>query len=65
SNKGIGIAIHNFSDQEQTVKLELDEPENFTEIFGDKKYNDFDPASQEIKLSPYGYRWFRKRKFMM
>lgn len=62
SERGKGIAIHNFSGKEMKVQLQLEDADNMTEIFGDKKYEKFNPESQEIVLSPYGYRWLRKRK---
>lgn len=65
SDKGVGIAIHNFSEKEVNVRLELEDAENLAEVFGDKKYKRFDPDKQEIILSPYGYRWLRKRKVFL
>ena len=62
SERGLGIALHNLSDKEQTVTLNLDEPNDIFDVFGDKNYDKFDPDTQKIKLSPYGYRWMRKRK---
>ena len=62
SERGFGIALHNFSDKEQTVTLKLDKPQDIFDVFGDKNYEKFDPETQKIKLSPYGYRWMRKRK---
>lgn len=65
SPKGIALAIHNFSDKEKTVKLQLDESETFTDIYGDRKYEKFDPETQELKIAPHGYRWLRKRQLML
>lgn len=65
SNKGMAIAFHNFSDKEENVKLELENPETIIDIFGDKKYENFDPDKQEIKLSSNGYRWMRRRHIIL
>ena len=62
SSKGTAIAVHNFSEKELKIKLQLKDAKDITELFGDKKYDKFDPDSQEIVLSPYGYRWLRKRR---
>ena len=65
SGQGVGIALHNFSDKEETVKLKIEDAKDITDVFGDKQYEKFDPEHQEIKLSPYGYRWLRKRKVFL
>ncbi|MGB7786310.1 MAG: alpha-amylase family protein [Salinimicrobium sp.] len=65
SHHGMGISVHNFSEEEVEVKLQLEDPQNFTEIFGDQTYDRFDPEDQKIKLSGCGYRWFRRRKFFL
>lgn len=65
SSKGTGISVHNFSDREVTIELTFDNPEEIQEIFGNKKYDDFDPQTQKISLSPYGYRWFHRRKIYL
>lgn len=61
SEKGLGIALHNFSQEEVTVKLELDDTEDILDVFGDKRYEAFDTQTREITLSPYGYRWLHKK----
>jgi maltose alpha-D-glucosyltransferase/alpha-amylase len=61
SDKGLAVALHNFSSEEQKVKIQLDEPEDIIDIFGDKKYETFNTKTQEVTLSPYGYRWMHKR----
>ena len=65
SKKGTGIAIHNFSDEEETVTLEMEDPKDVVDIFGDREYEKFDPGTQKIKLSPNGYRWLRKRQIIL
>lgn len=62
SKKGFAIALHNFSNEEQTVKLDLEDPDNIVDVFGDGKYGNFDPKKQEVTLNPYGYRWLHRRK---
>jgi maltose alpha-D-glucosyltransferase/alpha-amylase len=63
SDKGMGIAFHNFSGKEITVKLEVDEEEfkDVVDIFGNIRYEKFDPKNQKVKLTPYGYRWMHKK----
>ena len=60
SDKGFALVLHNFSAEEVKVKLKLEEPENIQDVFGDKRYEQFDPKNQEVKLSGYGYRWLHK-----
>ncbi|MDT0690482.1 alpha-amylase family protein [Salegentibacter sp. F188] len=62
SDKGTAIAYHNFSDKEVVVKAKFEKPDEIVDIFGDERYDAFDPETQEIKLNPYGYRWLHKRK---
>ena len=63
SNKGMGVAFHNFSGKEITIKLEVDKEEfkDVIDVFGDVKYEGFDPEKAEVKLNPYGYRWMHKK----
>ena len=62
SNGGLAVAIHNFSDEEQSVKLKTKLPEGMMEVFADKTYDKFNSKIKEITVSPYGYRWLRKIK---
>lgn len=62
SEKGTGIAIHNFSGDEVEFNLDIDDTENIVDVFGNEKYDRFNSDSKKIKLSPYGYRWLRKRE---
>lgn len=62
SDKGMALAFHNFSSEEVTVKIDLEDPDDIVDIFGDDTYEDFDPKNQKVKLNPYGYRWLHKRK---
>lgn len=63
SDKGMGVAFHNFSDKEITVKLEMkeEELEDVVDVFGNIRYEDFDPKKPEVRLTPYGYRWMHKK----
>lgn len=65
SEKGFALALHNFSGEPQTVKLKLKEAEDIQDIFGNERYEAFDPEQQEVKLSAYGYRWLHKRKIFL
>lgn len=62
SDKGMGISFHNFSGEEVSFKVELEDAEEIVDIFGNKRYDSFDPKKKEITLTPYGYRWLHKRK---
>ncbi len=62
SDKGLALAVHNFSDEELEVKLSLEDAEDVIDIFGNEKYDAFDQETQELKISAYGYRWMHKRK---
>lgn len=63
SDKGMGVAFHNFSGKEITIKLEVDKEEfkDVIDVFGDVRYEGFDPEKAEVKLNPYGYRWLHKK----
>ncbi|QED37021.1 trehalose synthase [Antarcticibacterium arcticum] len=61
SEKGIGIALHNFSSKEVTIKLKLDDTKDIIDVYGNKRYEAFDTKSQELKLDPYGFRWLHKK----
>jgi maltose alpha-D-glucosyltransferase/alpha-amylase len=63
SDKGMGIAFHNFSGKEVTVKLEADEEEfkDVVDVFGNIRYEKFDSKNQNVKLTSYGYRWMHKK----
>ncbi len=61
SDKGVGIALHNFSGKEVTVKLDLEDAKDIVDIFGNKRYDAFDPKTGKLKLDAYGYRWLHKR----
>lgn len=63
SSKGMGVAFHNFSGKEITVKLEIDKEEfkNVVDVFGNIRYEDFDPENPEVRLTPYGYRWMHEK----
>lgn len=62
NNGGLAIAIHNFSDEEQTIRLKTKLPEGMMEVFANKTYDKINSKIKEITVSPYGYRWFRKIK---
>ncbi len=65
SDKGTAYALHNFSDKEVKLKLDLEETDDIVDIFGNERYDEFDPQTQEVKLSAYGYRWLHKiRKYL-
>src|SRR5690606_7429341 len=57
SEKGVGVAIHNFSAKEVTISLKLDDFKDIVDVFGNKRYDAYDAKSGELKLDPYGYRW--------
>jgi maltose alpha-D-glucosyltransferase/alpha-amylase len=52
------VAVHNLSDEPQTVKLDIEGPTGkVADVFGDHDYADDDVAA--FDLEPYGYRWLR------
>ena len=53
------VALHNFSAENQKIKLKMDNIEKLIDVFGNRKYKKIDPKSKEIELSTYGYRWLR------
>jgi maltose alpha-D-glucosyltransferase / alpha-amylase len=59
---GAALAIHNFSDKECTIKLSAanDVFEHLIEYFSNDHYEPIHPHSNEVPLSGFGYRWFRK-----
>ena len=65
SDKGYALALHNFSGEPQTVKLKLKDADEIQDIFGNERYEAFDPEVQEVELTAYGYRWLHKRKIFL
>lgn len=61
SDKGVGIAVHNFSRKDVTITLELEDTKDIIDVFGNKRYDAFDPKTKKLKLNGYGYRWLHKR----
>ncbi|PKD16228.1 trehalose synthase [Salegentibacter salinarum] len=60
SQKGLALSFHNFSNEEITVKIDIEDPEDIEDIFGDERYEGFNPSEQKVKLNAYGYRWMHK-----
>ena len=62
---GFTLAVHNLSDAEVSVTLEIDQQdaEHLLELFGDHAYERWDAARRCLRLRPYGYRWFRRTRF--
>ncbi|MDT0678019.1 alpha-amylase family protein [Autumnicola musiva] len=64
TDSGLALAMHNFCDEDQEIKLDLDQKEQMLEIFADKEYSR-STLENPIEISAYGYRWFReKRNFL-
>ena len=63
SKKGMGVAFHNLSGKEITVELEMEEEdiEDLVDVFGNIRYEKFDPEKPKVRLTPYGYRWMHKK----
>ncbi|GAA0545985.1 alpha-amylase family protein [Chitinophaga japonensis] len=55
----IAITLHNFTEQECSVTLDLPEGDGrcITEILSDHPYETFDGQWDHIRIGPYGYRW--------
>lgn len=65
SKRGVGLTLHNFSEEEVKVKVKVEDSGNLAEFFQNKDYDDSELEKMEFTLSPYGYRWFRKRKILL
>ncbi|WP_439488981.1 alpha-amylase family protein [Algoriphagus sp.] len=55
------LIFHNFSVKEITFSFDFSDQDEMLDVFGDRKYKQFDSTSRKLKLSGYGYRWIRKR----
>lgn len=56
---GIALAVHNLSGQPCSVHLK-EYYEHMNEYFADQRYEPVSEKNREVRLGPYGYRWFRK-----
>lgn len=61
------LAIHNFSDQEVEITLDLKGVDSggLIDLFGDQRYEALDLSSGKACLNGYGYRWFRSNKLQV
>ena len=59
------LAVHNLSEQTIEVELDLDAEDcaHLLDLFGDRKYGNWDHSTPRLTLGPYGYRWFRRTRF--
>ena len=64
---GYAMAIHNFSDSDLTIELNLkkEQAEHLIEYFADKQYEDYTLEKNELHIGPYGYRWFRRSSLFL
>jgi maltose alpha-D-glucosyltransferase/alpha-amylase len=60
--KGYALALHNLSNEECMVEIELNvkEEPHLIEHFADQEYDPLDWKNGKFNLKPFGYRWFRK-----
>lgn len=60
--RNIAVALHNLTEEEVTIQLNLgnDEAERLVDVFGDDNYDILD-KERKLKLNPYGYRWLQGR----
>lgn len=58
----IAVALHNLTEEEVTVELNLgdDSVERLVEVFGDQNYGSLN-GRRELKIRPLGYRWLQGR----
>lgn len=58
----IAIALHNLSEEEVTIDLDLGDKkvQRLVDVFGDADYG-FLNGGRKIQLNPFGYRWFQGR----
>ena len=62
------MAFHNFSNKEVTIELDLEdkeEVEDIVDIFGNERYETFNPKDKKIRITAYGYRWLHKRNMYL
>ena len=64
---GYAFAVHNFSDQEVAIVLELnkEQTEHIIEYFADREYDSYPDMRKQMIVGPYGYRWFRKSSLFL
>ncbi|WP_164100840.1 alpha-amylase family protein [Candidatus Laterigemmans baculatus] len=55
------IVVHNFGERSRTIRLDLHskDGEQFIELLSDQPYAELESPADPIKISGYGYRWFR------
>lgn len=58
------LLLHNLSRKEVHFSIDFDDPDDLVDVFGDQAYDPFDADSEKINLSPYGYRWIRRRNIL-
>ncbi|MFW6359569.1 MAG: alpha-glucosidase C-terminal domain-containing protein, partial [Chroococcales cyanobacterium] len=56
---GVVIAVHNLGKEECTITLNLKYEEEMVELLGNQLEKPIERKVNEVKLSGYGYRWFR------
>jgi maltose alpha-D-glucosyltransferase/alpha-amylase len=61
SDEGTVAAVHNLSGEPKVANLDLTDhgAQGVFEILGDHPYEEMKGGKHELKLEPYGYRWFR------
>ena len=64
---GFAFAVHNFGEKEVTIELQLkkEQKEHLIEYFSDQEYDPYPGKNEQLKLGPYGYRWFRKSSLFL
>ena len=55
------LAVHNLADREMEVRLDWGEekPDRLTTLISDGADGEVDVGPETVRMSPYGYRWFR------
>ena len=56
---GMALALHNLTDQPLTVTLDK-HFDHLIEYFGDQQYEPMQEKTKQLRLGPFGYRWFRR-----
>lgn len=51
------LILHNLSSKPITASLKLENPEQYSVVISDKKYDSTKSNKQGIYLNPYGYKW--------
>jgi hypothetical protein len=57
----LAIAVHNLSGEQREARLDLprEQLDLALEMFSDRAYERLQPEKSDLRIGPYGFRWFR------